>query len=433
MLKRIRVLGFLLLGYLLIIVFQNCQNAKMDIEPPLKDNTSSILDEGTDNLGEADNNNPDPSFYKTCYTDSFKQASELLSKKTDILIVVDTSGSLSEERGKIATEIKALVQEIPSSVDYQIAIMPAHGSRSSLSGKLWSLQGEPLVLSSNKMSVEQISTSLGKSFLNMKGDSYSDGGEEGLFSLSQALSSNGIALARQQGFFRSDAALAVLFVADENDICYRYPEGLVRVPDPDNVEGPAFTRDCAYTTPSSVYAQLIALQQDRPLLVSGVIYTDLNTIKKYGENELGYGYLDIIALNQGIKVDLAQQSFHEGLKKIGELTQKRLQLQNRFALTHFQSIDANSLRVYIDGNLVKAEYFEGGFQLFEQLGGPGSRIIANYCEVPVQLQKLTPSPMVTKQTELSPASEFNPDLELPPGAVDVNEDGVDDLTGAPLF
>lgn len=436
MLKQIRVMGVLLLSYFLIIVFQNCQNAKMDIEPPLKDSSSTIIDQGNDqgnaNLGEGDNN-PDPSFYKTCYTDSFNQAAELISKKTDILIVADTSGSLSEERAKIAAEIKALVQEIPSAVDYQIAIMPSHGSRSSFSGKLWSLQGEPLVLSSNKMSVEQISTSLGKSFLNMKGDSYSDGGEEGLFSLSQGLSSNAMALARQQGFFRADAALAVLFVSDENDICYRYPEGLVRVPDPDKVEGPAFTRDCSNITPSSVYSQLLAIQEDRPLLVSGVIYTDLKTIIKNGENELGYGYLDIIDLNHGIKVDLAQQSFHEGLKKIGELTHKRLQLQNRFALSHIHSIDAASLRVFIDGNLVKAEYIDGGIQLIEQLGGPGSRIIANYCEIPIQLQKLTQPTMVTKQPELSPTSEFNPDLQLPPGAVDANEDGVDDITGAPLF
>ncbi len=428
MLKYIKFLGFLFLSYLLVISFQNCRNAKMDIESPLPDSTNSILGEG--------DNNPDPDFYKTCYTDKFNQASELISQKTDILIVADTSGSLSEERAKIASEIKALVQEIPHSVDYQIAIMPAHGSRSSLTGKLWSMSGEPLVLSANKMSVDQISTSLGKSFLNMKGDSYSDGGEEGLFSLSQGLSKNGIALARQQGFFRADAALAVLFVSDENDICYRYPEGLVRVPDPDKVEGPAFVRDCAQITPASVYSQLLSLQQDRPLLVSGVLYTNLSTIRKYGENELGYGYLDIIALNQGVKVDLAQQSFHDGLKKIGELAHKRLQLKNRFELSHVQSIDPKSLRVFIDGNQVKAEYIDGGIQLIDQMGGSGSQIIANYCEFPDQFQKIADSDkssLIPKPIKLSPTKVFNPELVLPPGAIDANADGVDDVNGELLF
>lgn len=429
MLKFVKALGLLFSSYLLVIFFQNCQNAKIEIKPPLPDGTSSIFN-------NSDNNNPDPNFYKTCYTDKFNQASELISKKTDILIVADTSGSLSEERAKIASEIKALVQEIPSSVDYQIAIMPAHGSRSSLSGKLWNMKGEPLVLSINKMSVDQISTSLGKSLLNMVGDSYSDGGEEGLFSLSQGLSSNGLELARQQGFFRADAALAVLFVSDENDICYRYPNGLVQVPDPEKAEGPAFVRDCSNITPSSVYSQLLALQQDRPLLVSGAIYTDLTTISNNGENELGYGYLDIIALNQGIKVDLAQPSFHDGLKKIGELIHKRLQLKNRFALSHVQSIDPKSLRVSIDGNQVKAEYIAGGIQLFEQLGGFGSQIIANYCEFPEQSQKLThsdQSTLITKPEKLSPTTVFNPDLVLPSGAIDANADGVDDVTGELLF
>jgi len=43
---------------------------------------------------------------------------------------------------------------------------------------------------------------------------------------------------------RPDAALAIVFVSDENDICYRYPASITPVVDGDKLEAPAFIRDC---------------------------------------------------------------------------------------------------------------------------------------------------------------------------------------------
>ncbi len=347
--------------------FQGCRNADMDVTQT--DRSNKIVSAP----------NPNPALYEGCYVENFHQPDRELIKKTDILLVVDSSSSLNAEREKIAREIKALVQEIPSSVDYQIAIMLAHGSRSKYSGRLWSFKAEPIVLKSREMSVGQISASLANSLSNVAVDGLSDGGEEGLFSLSRSLRPEVLAITRKQGFFRPETALAVIFVSDENDICFRYPSGLIPVPDPDNLELPAFNRDCANVTPESVLKQLQTHQNGLPLLVNGVIYTSNATRPVLGENEIGHGYSDIIALNKGIAVDLASESFHDGLKAVGELTTERLQLLTKFELSQKVDVDANTLKVFIDGNLTRAEYSTGFVQLLAELGNANSLIQVNYC------------------------------------------------------
>ncbi len=360
-----KLIGFLIA---LIISTEGCKNAEMDV---------TTTDSGPNNVVSAPN--PDPAVYEGCYSESFRQPDKELIKKTDILLVVDSSSSLNEERKKIAKEIKALVQEIPSSVDYQIAIMLAHGSLSKHSGRLWSFKTEPVVLKSREMSVSQISASLGVSLSNIVNDVSADGGEEGLFSLGRALTPEALAASRKQGFFRPETALAVIFVSDENDICFRYPPGLIRVPDSENLEAPAFKRDCANVTPEGVLKQLQTHQNGAPLLLSGIVYTSKTTMPALGENEMGHGYLDIISLNKGIAVDLASASFHDGLKAVGELTSERLRLLSKFPLSRKDNVDPNTLKVFIDEVRTKAEYSAGFVQLLAELGVPNSTVRADYC------------------------------------------------------
>ena len=101
-------------------------------------------------------------------------------------------------------------------------------------------------------------------------DPHSDGGEAGLYSLSQLLNEN--AFAKNQGFFRSNSTLVIVFLADENDICARYPAGVT--PIHDKKEAKIFKRDCVNpnVTAHTVYQQLSTLQGNNPLLISGIIY-----------------------------------------------------------------------------------------------------------------------------------------------------------------
>lgn len=442
---------------------------------------------------------------KMCYTQEFKQPEAEVTRKIDILFITDTSGSLNEERGAIAAEVGAFVNEIPNSVDYQVAIMPAHGSLGSHSGKLYKYKNEPYVLKSKEMSVNAISASLVNSLTHMVSDYHADGGEEGLYSLSRSLDQGMITAMQAHGFMRDDAALAIVFVADENDICYRYKAGQTRVPDYQNLEGPAFKRDCANITPESVYAKLKSFMKDRPLLISGILYTNADTIPNFNkdnvtqckkadpnvslpagvistdtenncyetrqcpkvgpctsaykdEDEVGYGYLDIIRLNKGIAIDLSGKRYHEGLRDIGSLATRRLKLLSEFKMDHTSNIDPESLEVTVDDKLVQASIVDGMIKLGDQdLGTENSQIKVLYCELPPPLPDPTPVPTPTPTPDPTPTPTPDPtptptptpdpiptptptpdptpipDVILPPGAVDANHDGIDDITGEPIF
>lgn len=288
-------------------------------------------------------------------------------------------GSLDQERSKIASQIQAFVKELPQKVDYRIAIMPGHGSLGKYAGRLFQYAKEPIVLDSAKMSIDQISQSLSNSLNHLPGDSGSDGGEEGLYSLAQGFSGKSLSNIQKQGFLRSDAALAVVFISDENDICYRYPEDAVGVLDPDHREGPAFERDCANVTPERVLALVKNHMGRRPLLINGIVYTNPDTVPHSGENEIGHGYLDLISLNHGVAVDLAQTDFHQGLSAIGQLASQRLTLISRFPMEVSNNIDPKSLRVRIDGQPVAAQIEGNEIVLGDDLGEAKSIIEAQYC------------------------------------------------------
>lgn len=316
----------------------------------------------------------------SCFEEQYFQPAAEITKKIDILFVTDTSGSLDQERAQIASEIDSFVNQLPLDVDYQIAVMAAHGSRGSGSGKLVKIKSEPYVLRSSEMTVDQIRADLVKKLTLVQGDRFSDGGEEGLYSLNRALEHGMLTANRAHGFFREDAGLAVVFIADENDICARYPQGVVPVADPDRLEKPAFERDCGSITPESVLGHLKEVQGSRPLLIGGILYNENSVIPKGGENEIGYGYLDLIRLANGISVDLSGSRFHEGLATIGSLVTKKLHLITEYQLKN-DNIDTFNINVLVDGAKVPFNYLPdlNEVQLTEYAGVENSKVSINYC------------------------------------------------------
>jgi hypothetical protein len=152
-----------------------------------------------------------------CYVDQYSTPDDAITRKIDILIVQDTSGSIKDERAAIATGFDNFLDILPAEVDYRIAVMNGH-SAGTWSGSLYQKGTEPLILDSELHAIAQVKADLRKKMQNPATEGASDGGEMGLYSLMNGLNDN-LSNMQSQGFFRNDAALAVIFVADENDIC----------------------------------------------------------------------------------------------------------------------------------------------------------------------------------------------------------------------
>ncbi|OQW50411.1 MAG: hypothetical protein A4S09_01055 [Proteobacteria bacterium SG_bin7] len=332
-----------------------------------------------------DPKNPDnpPHCEPKCFEETYRQRKNPEVNKLDILFVTDTSGSLDVERAAVANSITSFISKLSTNLDYNIGVILAHGSTSTRAGKLYqSSRGEALVLKKSLLTVAQIQDGLKKKLTSpIPGDGNSDGGEEGLYSTAQALKPGFKDDIIHAGIFRPDAALAVIYVSDENDICARYPTGVTRVPDNDNQEGPAFIRDCEDITPTGVYAQLKTLKGDLPLIIGGVIYTNKDTMPVNGENEIGYGYKEIIELNNGVAVDMAVTGgIANGLAAIGAKTNGTIKFQTEFQLQH-TGVDASTIKVYVNGNLVPHTFTAGTNSVHIELAAciPDSVIVIKYC------------------------------------------------------
>ncbi|MBT4763135.1 MAG: fibronectin type III domain-containing protein [Bdellovibrionaceae bacterium] len=318
-----------------------------------------------------------------CYSDTFIQPDAEISKKIDLLFVVDTSGSLSAERAGIAEGIDAFIDELPADVDVHVSVMLAHSSKSSYSGKLYAKSGNPKVLKSSELTTTDMQTLLRENMTSIKTDSHSDGGEVGLFSLIEGVTTHLVENSALD-FFRADAGLAVVFVADENDICSlsQYPEGVDPVFDPNHKEWPAHDRDCAGINPESVISQLQDLKQEAPLLLSGIIYTDNETLPATGENEIGYGYLETVQQSNGILVDLADGNYDSSMQQIGFLAVKKLNLLTEFPLSH-ADFDQSTLKVLVDRQPVAFSYQSVPNEIHIEaalVGGERSEIYISYCQ-----------------------------------------------------
>lgn len=319
-----------------------------------------------------------------CYNDQYTPEGSI-TRKLDILIVPDTSASIIEERGDIATGFDSFLTSLPSEVDYRVGVILGHSDRTSWAGKLYQKGTEPLVLDSGAMPNADIVSALNQKLENPAEDAYSDGGEMGMYSLLKAFNENKAEI-QAQGFLRSDAALAVIFVADEQDICAEFPEGVTPVPDPQGGEDRSYNEYCVDSEGNSIVNPQIVLdaikehQGDRPLVVGGVIYNNAATIAMSGENEIGYGYKDTIELAGGISVDLASGEYGDGLTRLGKMAQVAVKPENEFNLKS-SKVDVSTIDVLVDGVSVGFSYVSEMNQVqLDVERGPFSVANVKYCE-----------------------------------------------------
>lgn len=331
---------------------------------------------------------PLPDLGVQCYQERYQIPEEAITRKIDILIVPDTSGSIKDERAAIADGFDSFLGMLPSIADVRVGVVLGHGSTSARSGKLYQRGTEPLILDNQIHTMDEIKTHLRTKMYNPHTDGASDGGEEGLFSLNKSLSETNFQAIQDQGFYRDDAALVVVFVADEQDVCAAYPEGVTPVPDPQGKEDSSFTRDCVdgdgnrIITPEIVLSNLKARAGEKPLVVGGVLYNNLNTIPYKGENELGYGYLETIEQSGGITVDMANGDYGNGLSKLGLLAMTKMEPINHFN-PKVSNIDKDTIRTFVNGVEVAHTYdIELNIVSLTQARDTFSIADLQYCEKP---------------------------------------------------
>lgn len=310
------------------------------------------------------------------HREEFYQPDSPLTNKVDILFVMDTSPSVYYERKDIVKNIPELIKNLPginsstseNDFDYKIAVLPAHSPDSDLSGLLFSAStNDPKVLGnkgSQAMTIQEISKALEYKIINLRKETGNDAGEMGLLSLYDFLGGPSAQdLRRQNEFLRSGAALLVMFVSDENDICYHYKPGerphydekthknapavtMFGIPGFDPAEKNAFDRHCGKLgeqPEAKVLAQLKKVKGDDPLILSGIIYQDEQWVKtaqkrkgkkdQYpDENEVGHGYLDLIHMANSAAAELGKEQFATAMGLIGKIAHHKMTFNNQFVL-----------------------------------------------------------------------------------------------------
>ncbi|MCO4753257.1 MAG: hypothetical protein KC478_02190, partial [Bacteriovoracaceae bacterium] len=314
-----------------------------------------------------------------CYSDQYAPDEADIIRKLDILVVPDTSVSLKEERGSIANGFDNFIKNLPTEIDYKVGVVLGHSGKSPKSGKLFQRDTEPLVLDSASLTTQDIVDGLYQKIKSPAGDGFSDGGEMGMYSLVKALTENKESI-QSQGFLRSDAALVVIFVADEQDICAEYPEGVTPVEDKQKKEPKAKEMFCDGITPSVVLDLVKQHQGERPFVIGGVIYNNSSTMPINGENEIGYGYKETIELAGGITVDLASGDYGDGLTRLGKMAQVAVKPENEFNLKT-SKLDLSTVEVLVDGSPVDYSYTPETNQIaLTEERGPFSVAKVSYCE-----------------------------------------------------
>jgi hypothetical protein len=309
---------------------------------------------------------------KNCFKETFQQPVRN-TRAVDILFVIQTSDPLATEKQAIVAGINNFISSLPANSDFNIAVMLAHGSTSSQSGRLFRADSEPVVLKSTELTTAQIQTHLSTKLNLTVADPGSGGGEEGLFSLFNGITTPALlADSQAAGFFRPDAALGVIFVADRRDICAVVPAGVPAETDPVKID--ARVRDCEGLTAAGLTSRLRSLKGASPLAVSGIIYTDPPVP---AGNEIGYGYLDVINLNSGIAIDIANDDIATGLASMAQLSGQQMTTQNQFKLSH-SGVNPATVKVTVNGQPV-AFTIQGDTVTISQSIPAGALIAISYC------------------------------------------------------
>ncbi|MGE4130205.1 MAG: hypothetical protein AB7F86_01130 [Bdellovibrionales bacterium] len=338
-------------------------------------------------------------------------------KELDILFVVDTSASLrrggtgSIEDGelvKIAENMVYFVRKLDPQTDYQIAFLLGHGINSSrYHGRLFtSGEDDPAIIrykdlargGRSQAAIEKrLTAMLRKKMLRVPNESGGAQGEALLHSLYSATAR----LGTLKKFVREDAALSVIFVTDEQDVCFDYDSKVDEFGQPaykptlktkvgkggakemivDPYETAYFNQYCKHAVHKTKSDQgrpltegIVADALERlknsdsskgsdrsKVILNGIIYTqdvpeDLRG-RVEDENEWGHGIWELILNTGGKMADLTdivrnQAQFKDKLEELGQYNDFRLRYKHVFNCNlskdfHPESINFTSMTMKV--------------------------------------------------------------------------------------
>lgn len=298
----------------------------------------------------------------------FRQPEGPVTTEVDLLFVVDTSTSIFHERKWIVEQLPRLIRQLPggeNGTSYRIGVLPAHSPDSPHGGKLFAINGRDRLVLGNKgrdtMTLEQITKALVEKMKKVPAEKGNDAGELGLLSLYNFLKgSQAQTLKSMDEFMRANAALMVIFVADENDICYKYKPGEQPSYDEryhpknrkavefngikgfDPIEVEAHKKYCpalGEVPERTVYEALREFKGEQPMRATGIVYTNLATVphekgtdQYFDENEIGRGYLELMALTGSTAMDMALGNFDVAMEFLGKFTTHALRYIDKFQI-----------------------------------------------------------------------------------------------------
>lgn len=323
-------------------------------------------------------------------------------KKLDLLFVIDTSTSLNTERAGIAENIREFITQLPSDIDYNIAVLLAH-AYDSHAGKLYkessAAESRRVLKKGDFATVDALSIALKARVQNVpvegniNGQPLSSGGEAGIYALNLLLTGNNLATAKSQDFFRADSGLAIVFLADEDDLCFPHVQHNPIDPNKDdNHNGIPDYEDqfkinyCSNISIGGTLSKIGAAVNNKPYLVSGIIHTRDDNIPNAtsGEDGLSTGYIELIAAAQNrLPVDILDTNIPTALSQIGSAANQVIAtLTREYRISEPIDVDPATIGVRVDGRLLQNSEYTFVNNIINFANSPGqanSRIDIHYC------------------------------------------------------
>ena len=223
-----------------------------------------------------------PPTYKK-YTKSVELSNDETTtpSKLDILLVWDVSGSMADDIEDFGRAMDNFLSELDSKYDFRMGLLLGRGAMSSHPDDFddWTSrllnnpdEGDPHVLDSESMSMEDMRSYMRTKLEFAESLLYGTEGESLLFSFYHSFQGRFLTENQNYGFYREDAALSVIFLSDENDICSKYPG---------HFSGHEFAKDeredlmalqfCEGLTTDHILNVLQNFKDDQPVILSGLL------------------------------------------------------------------------------------------------------------------------------------------------------------------
>jgi hypothetical protein len=320
-------------------------------------------------------NPPGPVSRITCLsgdrvTWQFMQPECPTNSKVDILFVVDASPSMQDLRSKIAVYVPELLRKLPIEMDYRVAVMLGNGGASYRSGRLYASKNSPFVMNSRVEKTDLMQQELAQTLAEEVSDADDADGKALLYSLNRSLDADRLSEIQARGFYRPDAALAVVFITNRADLCDSSSSG-----------SPAFNKYCTDSQLGSVdmasltYSKLKAFKGNLPLILGGFLPSSQSVTP---------GLSEFLAERAGsLRIDIENDPYRSDLDGFKDLLVSDLSVLTQFHLSGSDAILPNTMTVTVDGTPVSVDFSSNDRTVslqIEQAGHSGSLVEVTACE-----------------------------------------------------